>query len=106
MIQKEAYSATIRAGDVIEQRPDKPEVKKGAKVTLVISKGPESVQVPSGILKKTEGKATQLLEDYGFIVKVLKPAKSPKGKELLVIKVTPTEGSKVKPNSVITIEVK
>ena len=106
VIQKEAYSATIRAGDVIEQRPDKPEVKKGAKVTLVISKGPESVQVPSGILKKTEEKATQLLEDYGFIVKVLKPAKSPKGKELVVIKVTPAEGSKVKPNSVITIEVK
>lgn len=106
VIQKEAYSETVRAGDVIEQQPDKPEAKKGAKVTLIISKGPESIKVPSGILKSAENQAIKLLEDYGFVVKVLKPAKVVKGKELIVIKVTPAEGSKVKPNSVITIEVK
>lgn len=51
-------------------------------------------------------KAIKLLEDYGFSVKVLKPAKVPKGKKLTVVKVNPGEGSLVQPNSVITIEVK
>lgn len=104
--QKETFSETYPVGIVIEQNPNSAEIAKGGKVTLLISKGPEQVKVPSGILKLEEVKAIKLLEDYGFSVKVLKPAKIAKGKKLFVIKVSPTEGALVKPNSVITIEVK
>ncbi len=104
--QKEAFSETYPVGVVIEQNPNSAEIAKGGKVTLLVSKGPEQVKVPSGVLKLEEGKAIKLLEDYGFSVKVLKPAKVTKGKKLFVIKVSPTEGALVKPNSVITIEVK
>jgi serine/threonine-protein kinase len=106
VIQKDAFSDAYPMGIVIAQKPDAPELVKGAEVSLTISKGPEKVKVPSGIVKLEESKAIKVLEDYGFTVKVLKPAKVPKGKKLLVVKVTPNEGSLVKPNSVITIEVK
>lgn len=106
VIQEEAFSDAYPIGIVIAQKPDKPELVKGGKVALTISKGPEKIKVPSGVVKLEESKAIKLLEDYGFAVKVLKPAKIPKGKKLVVIKVTPSEGALVKPNSVITIEVK
>ena len=104
--QKEAFSETYPIGVVIEQNPNSAEIAKGGTVTLLISKGPEQVKVPSGVSKLELDKAIRLLEDYGFSVKVLKPAKVAKGKKLFVIKVSPTEGALVKPNSVITIEVK
>ena len=104
--QKEAFSDAYPLGTVIAQKPDTPEITKGGEVTLTISKGPERVKVPTGVLKLEESKAISLLEDYGFVVKVLKPAKVPKGKKLYVTKVTPNEGALVKPNSIITIEVK
>lgn len=104
--QSDEFSDKYPAGIVIAQNPTDPELTKGAKVTLTISKGPEKIKVPSGVLKSEESKAIKLLEDYGFTVKVLKPAKVAKGKKLTVVKVTPAEGALVKPNSVITIEVK
>jgi serine/threonine protein kinase/beta-lactam-binding protein with PASTA domain len=104
--QKDTFSDSYPIGIVIAQKPETPELVKGGKVTLTVSKGPEKIKVPSGVLKLDEGKAVKLLEDYGFTVKVLKPAKTPKGKKLTVIKVTPSEGALVKPNSEITIELK
>lgn len=104
--QKEAFSDAYPLGIVIAQKPDTTEITKGGEVTITISKGPEKVKVPTGVLKLEENKAISFLEDYGFIVKVLKPAKVPKGKKLYVAKVTPNEGALVKPNSIITIEVK
>ncbi len=104
--QKDAFSDSFPIGIVIAQKPETPELVKGGKVALTVSKGPEKIKVPSGVLKLDEGKAVKLLEDYGFTVKVLKPAKTPKGKKLTVIKVTPNEGALVKPNSEITIELK
>ncbi|MEY2798833.1 MAG: hypothetical protein RIS22_1099 [Actinomycetota bacterium] len=104
--QKDTFSDLYPIGIVIAQKPETPELVKGGKVTLTVSKGPEKIKVPSGVLKLDEGKAVKLLEDYGFTVKVLKPAKTPKGKKLTVIKVTPSEGALVKPNSEITIELK
>ncbi|MFM8253792.1 MAG: Stk1 family PASTA domain-containing Ser/Thr kinase [Actinomycetota bacterium] len=104
--QKDTFSDSYPIGIVIAQKPETPELVKGGKVTLTVSKGPEKIKVPSGVLKLDEGKAVKLLEDYGFTVKVLKPAKTPKGKKLTVIKVTPNEGALVKPNSEITIELK
>ena len=106
VIQKDAFSDAYPIGIVIAQKPDAPELVKGAEVSLTISNGPEKVKVPSGIMKLEVSKASKVLEDYGFTVNVLKPAKVPKGKKLLVVNVTPNEGSLVKPNSVITIEVK
>ncbi len=104
--QKDAFSDSYPIGMVIAQKPEKPELVKGGKVALTVSRGPEKIKVPTGVLRLDEGKAVKLLEDYGFTVKVLKPAKTPKGKKLIVIKVTPSEGALVKPNSEITIELK
>jgi serine/threonine-protein kinase len=104
--QKETFSDTYPLGSVMAQKPVTPEIVKGGEVTITISKGPDKVKVPTGVLKLEENKAISLLEDYGFIVKLLKPAKVAKGKKLYVSTVTPSEGALVKPNSVITIEVK
>lgn len=87
--QREAFSDKYPVGNVIEQTPVDTALAKGSKITLLVSKGPEQVKVPTGILKLEEMKAISLLEDYGFSVKVLKPAKVQKGKKLVVVKVTP-----------------
>ncbi len=100
VISKYEYSDTVPTGTVISQTPDgKEPVAKGAKVTLVISKGPSSIAIPM-VKSLSQKEATLILENLGFNVKV-KTIGTKKNK--VVIGVSPAIGAKVKPGSTVTI---
>jgi beta-lactam-binding protein with PASTA domain/serine/threonine protein kinase len=62
------YSDDVDEGDVISQDPSKGEVFRGDTVTLVVSKGPELVEIPRLRAMGVDA-ARQRLEDLGFKVK-------------------------------------
>ena len=68
---QEDYSDTVAAGNVISQTPSSGTLYKGDTVTLVVSKGPELVEVPGdGVIAAGVDDARAKLESLGFVVKV------------------------------------
>ncbi|MCI9887819.1 Stk1 family PASTA domain-containing Ser/Thr kinase [Micrococcales bacterium 31B] len=65
----EQFSDTVAAGVVISQEPTSGTLFRGDTVTVVVSKGPELVQVPR-VIGKSEADAKQELADAGFEVAV------------------------------------
>ncbi len=103
---KEKFSETIKAGNVISRDPQELKMARGAKITLTVSKGPEFVLIPTGLLKTDQQSATKNLENAGFVVKAVVPAKKIAGKVPKVFRVTPVPGSKAKRGSTVLIELK
>lgn len=67
----EEYSDTVASGDVISQTPSSGTLYRGDTVTLVVSRGPELVEVPrAGVIAAGVDDARQTLEDLGFKVRV------------------------------------
>jgi serine/threonine-protein kinase len=67
----EKFDEKVKKGEVISQSPDSGTGYKGDTITLVVSKGPPLVEVPS-VIGMQRNKAAQLLKDAGFDVKVTK----------------------------------
>ena len=68
---QEDYSDTVAAGNVISQTPSSGTLYKGDTVTLVVSRGPELVEVPGdGVIAAGVDDARATLESLGFVVKV------------------------------------
>ncbi|WP_426244172.1 Stk1 family PASTA domain-containing Ser/Thr kinase [Nocardioides sp. LHG3406-4] len=67
--QQEQFSATVPAGAVISQNPTTGTLFKGETVTLVVSKGPELIEVPQVVAMGVEA-ATERLQELGFQVQV------------------------------------
>ncbi len=65
----EEFSDTVDEGDVISQTPTTGPLFKGDTVELVVSQGPELVEVPRVVAKGVEA-ATEELEALGFEVEV------------------------------------
>jgi serine/threonine-protein kinase len=103
---KEKFSETVKAGNVISRDPQELKMARGAKITLTVSKGPEFVLIPSGLLKSDQQSATKSLENAGFVVKAVVPSKKIAGKVPKVFRVTPVQGSKAKRGSTVLIELK
>ncbi|MCW1249536.1 PASTA domain-containing protein [Acaricomes phytoseiuli] len=57
---EQVNDAKVPAGSVVSQNPADAQVRKGTEVTLVISKGPRMVQVPSFIGKQAQQAAEEL----------------------------------------------
>ncbi len=66
----EEYSDTVPEGDVISQSPSSGTLYRGDTVRLVVSKGPELVEVPGGLVASGVDAATERLEALGFEVDV------------------------------------
>jgi serine/threonine-protein kinase len=66
----EQYSDQVPQGDVISQDPGAGVLHHGDSISLVVSRGPELVQVPGNLRAMGVDAATQLLESLGFQVKV------------------------------------
>jgi serine/threonine-protein kinase len=64
------YSDTVPEGHVIEQDPDGGKLFRGDTVTLVVSRGPELVEIPGGIIGSGVESAEDTLEALGFDVEV------------------------------------
>jgi len=96
------FSETQLAGEVISQKPaGGGTADKGAKVTLVISKGTQFAYIPN-LFSIEEGMAVQSLKDLDLKVVVKKIGKKSVKK---VTSISPKVGSKVKRGSTVTITV-
>ena len=96
------FSETQLAGEVISQKPaGGGTADKGAKITLVISKGTQFAYIPN-LFSIEEGEAVQSLKDLDLKVVVKKIGKKSVKK---VTSISPKVGSKVKRGSTVTITV-
>ncbi len=97
------FSDTTVLGAVISQVPngDSP-APKGSEIQIVVSKGSESVFVPSGIRGLEKSAAIAMLENSGLVVKTILTGKN---KKKFVTHISPAEKTKVKRGSQVTITV-
>jgi len=97
------FSDTSEPGAVISQVPngDSP-APKGSEIQIVVSKGSESVFVPSGIRGLEKSAAITMLENSGLVVKTILTGKN---KKKFVTNISPAERTKVKRGSKVTITV-
>ena len=98
-----AYSENVLELAVISQNPAGGiALNKGAKVSIVISKGPRYTFIPSNLKGMTADDAKKLLRSLGLEPKVI-----PTGKNKIkkVTSVSPVEKTKVERGSVVTIKV-
>jgi len=68
--EQQEFSDTVGAGVVISQNPNSGQALRGDTVTIVVSKGPDVVQVPD-VEGKRRNEAQQILEAAGLQVQVL-----------------------------------
>jgi serine/threonine-protein kinase len=64
------YSDSVPEGDVISQSPADGTLFRGEDVSIVVSLGPELVEVPDGLRASGVEAATEELEALGFVVQV------------------------------------
>ncbi|MEP7193314.1 MAG: Stk1 family PASTA domain-containing Ser/Thr kinase [Actinomycetota bacterium] len=67
--KKQAWSDTVPKGAVVSQSPSTGTLFEGDLVTVVVSKGPDLVQVPD-VIGRQERTARSMLEHLGFTVKI------------------------------------
>lgn len=99
--QSTAYSSSVPAGRVISQAPASGQLFAGDKVSLVVSRGPELVEIPRGIRASGVEAATDALEDLGLKVETRESS----GYLGLgyVFSVDPGEGESVPVGSTVTL---
>jgi beta-lactam-binding protein with PASTA domain/serine/threonine protein kinase len=97
----EEYSDTVPKGIVISQSPTSGTLYKGDRVSLVVSNGPELVQIPFGIVSSGEEAAKETLKALGFKVKT-RHADNYLGLGF-VYEVDPAEGEMVPGGSTVTL---
>ncbi len=104
---EEAYSDSYEKGVVMDQRPQAGEQLSADSelVTLVVSKGPENIKVPS-VIGKQRTDAEMELQSAGFSsIQVIEVDNNGEYAVGCVVSVMPGEGSSVAPTTTITIEV-
>ncbi len=97
----EEYSDSVPEGHVIAQSPRTGTLFRGETVRLVVSRGPELVEVPGGLVASGVESATERLEALGFVVNVERD-RSYIGIGY-VFRVDPKSGSMVPKGSTITL---
>lgn len=93
---------TIPAGSIIRQDPAGGTLFKGDKVSVVVSKGPVKVAVPSGLVGKQASQVEGILKAAGFTVKIVEGG-IPGINFGTVGRVTPGEGTMVDKGSLVTL---
>ena len=100
----EAYSTSVEKGTVSSQDPQAgTKASKGSPVSIVISRGPETVTVPN-VVGSSQAVATQRLSDAGLQAQV-QTASSGTVAEGNVISQAPIAGDSVSKGSTVTITV-
>jgi serine/threonine-protein kinase len=100
-----AFSATIPKGEVVTSNPAPgSRVKEGASVTLTVSKGPESIPVPS-VVGQPLGQAEQQIRGAGLAVGKVTKAYSETVAKGSVISADPAPGKALRPNTPVDLTV-
>jgi eukaryotic-like serine/threonine-protein kinase len=90
-------------GQVIEQSPDSgAQVERGSTVTIIVSSGPAEVAVP-GLIGLTREQAAAALHDAGLSVAVSEVPTADPLNDGLVIRQSPTGGTRLRRGSSVTI---
>ena len=95
------FSDTVPEGNVVSQTPASGTLFRGETVTLVVSQGPQLVEVPGGLIASGVDSARSELEALGFVVDV-QEADEYIGLRF-VLRVDPRSGSMVPRGSTITL---
>jgi eukaryotic-like serine/threonine-protein kinase len=66
----EEFNDTVQSGRIVSQEPASGKIAKGSTVTAVVSKGPQTIEVPD-VKGKSVKDATEQLEKAGFTVELL-----------------------------------
>ncbi|MGV9189539.1 Stk1 family PASTA domain-containing Ser/Thr kinase [Arcanobacterium canis] len=99
----EEFSDSVDQGTVISQKPNSGTGYKSDSIKLVVSKGPELIEVPS-VFGRQKDTAIKKLEEAGFTVKV--EADALWGEVFGTVRAqTPAAGQKAKKGSTVTINV-
>ena len=96
------YSDDVPEGRVISQTPTSGTLFRGQTVEIVVSRGPELVEVPGGLVASGVDVATAQLEELGFEVEVVRGGPGYIGLEY-VFSVDPGSGTMVPRGSTITL---
>ncbi|WP_432479827.1 Stk1 family PASTA domain-containing Ser/Thr kinase [Nocardioides sp. GXQ0305] len=96
------YSDDVPEGRVISQTPTSGTLFRGQTVEMVVSRGPELVEVPGGLVASGVGAATARLEELGFEVEVVRGGPGYIGLEY-VFSVNPGSGTMVPRGSTVTL---
>jgi serine/threonine-protein kinase len=102
---RQAFSDVVEQGRVIETRPDRgARIRGNSTVTIVVSRGPEVVEVPDldGIPLE---KARQQLRDLGLVPGVVHEEFSSEVAQGSVIRTDPQAGTERKPDSAVALTV-
>ncbi|HEY7829125.1 MAG TPA: Stk1 family PASTA domain-containing Ser/Thr kinase [Solirubrobacteraceae bacterium] len=98
----QAASATVASGTVISQSPKaNSNVKKGTRVSIVVSSGPGSLALPN-VVGQTAAQATAALQAAGLKPTTQSQA-STKVKQGLVISTDPSAGTELQEGSPVTV---
>ncbi len=101
----EVNHSTVSAGIVVNQWPKADEsLQKGEKVVLTVSKGPESMKVPS-IRNLTLSDAARTLQAYGLTLRVMETVVSVTHDVDFVIRQVPEAGADCHPGDIIQVTV-
>ncbi len=103
----EEYSSTVDTGLVIRTDPEPgTEVKSGDTVLLVVSRGPEPVEVPP-LTGLTTDQADAILKDLGLVMRVsatTQPVADP-GQDGIIVSQNPQVGATLVPGDIVTVTV-
>jgi len=97
-----AYSDSVPEGRIISQTPTGGTLVRGQAVEIVVSRGPELVEIPGGLVASGVDSATQQLEELGFEVEVVRGGPGYIGLEY-VFSVDPGSGTMVARGSTVTL---
>jgi eukaryotic-like serine/threonine-protein kinase len=100
----EIQSSQPKGTVISEDPPPNSQIPAGSQVTLTVSKGPGSVQVPD-VTTQNQTDATTILTDAGFTVAVNYAPVTDLAQVGIVLSQTPVGGANGKPNQVVTITV-
>ncbi len=93
----ERFDDSVRAGVIITQDPPAgTQAARGSAVTLLVSRGPEQVEMPV-LVGRTLAEARARLEELGLIVRQIRSAVSPDVPPGTVVDQTPDPGRRIKP---------
>lgn len=100
------YSATVPKGYIISQSiKEGTKVPMGTKIVFTVSKGPEYVTIPDGIVGQLIDSAKPLLEDAGFTVKVIEKTNDGLHEEGEIAELTPKSGTSLVKGSEVYLQV-
>ena len=104
-VQREVFDDTIVAGNVVTQSPEKDETsQKGRTVKVEISKGKESVAIPT-VIGKSENDAIDAVEALGLVVNKVEREYNSDYDPGIVYNIDPAETTEVSLDTEITLYV-